>query len=118
MFVYIVIIAALVALELFAIVDAVRTPAATWTASGRNKTAWVIALVVISFGASVVYLAMVRPRLRDTQAQEAQQRTVRAGRAQELVGGVATCRSCGFSSNPSGAVTCRSCGSSMETMLR
>lgn len=118
MFVFVAVFVALIGLWLFAFVDAAGIPATTWTASGRNKTAWMIALLIVSIGASVVYVAVVRRQLRDAQAQEARERTVRAERAQELAGGVVTCRSCGFSSNPAGAVTCRSCGSSMETMLR
>jgi hypothetical protein len=111
-FVYVVIICAYVALWLFAIVDAVRIPESTWTATGRSKIAWVVVLVVLNF-ACLVYVILIRRSLHDAQRATAISAAVRSERAVDLSSGVTKCASCGFTSNPVGAIKCRSCGAAM-----
>ena len=107
MLLYVAIAAGLLALYLFALIDAVRIPSPVWAATGRSKSAWVLALAFGVFAASVVYLLMVRGSLRAEQANPA---TVPARPPADLGGGIVRCGSCGFNSNPAGALSCRNCG--------
>lgn len=110
MFVYVAIFAVLVGLWLFALVDAVRVPAHVWKSTGRDKVSWIIAIVIVWFGAPLVYVSMIRPSLREEQRLNPHRVAPASRPPVDLRGGLLKCKACGFTSNPLEATECRNCG--------
>jgi hypothetical protein len=71
--VIVLLILAVVALPVWAIVDAIIRPDSAWAAADQNKTLWVVMLIVGTFALgpvglvlAIVYLASIRPKMRPT----------------------------------------------------
>ena len=65
-------------IPIWAIVDAAGRPESCWSAVGANKTLWIVLIAVFTFACgivglvlAIVYLASLRPRLRDAAASAA-----------------------------------------------
>lgn len=66
-----VVVVAAIAIPIWAIVDAIRTPSSAFARAGSSKAMWLILLIVFAVLAffvaaviGVVYLARIRPRVR------------------------------------------------------
>jgi hypothetical protein len=52
-----------VALPIWAALDAALKPDHTWAAAGQNKLVWVLLCLLLGLIGSLIYLAVVRPKL-------------------------------------------------------
>ena len=65
-----VLLAAILGVTLWGLIDAATTPDAAWRAAGQNKVLWLVlqgvGFLVCGLGTilSIVYLAVIRPKLR------------------------------------------------------
>lgn len=56
---------------LVALVDALRRPAADWTASGQNQLVWVAVILFANAVGGVLYWLIARPRFTEGQTAAA-----------------------------------------------
>ena len=52
------------AFYVWALVDALRTPAQVWDAAGQNQLLWVGVMVFLTLLGAVLYVLVARPQLR------------------------------------------------------
>lgn len=50
--------------HIWALVDALRTPASVWNAAEQNQVLWVIVVLFLSLLGPVLYLLIARPQLQ------------------------------------------------------
>ena len=57
---------------LWALVDALRTPASVWEAAEQNQLLWVGVMIFVSLLGAVLYVLIARPRLLEVRAGAAE----------------------------------------------
>ena len=97
-----------VAVWIWGLVDAAQRPDWAYTASGSNKVMWIVLIAVLGAIPAIIYLAAIRPKVRDAQAV-APAWGYAAGTWAPPPPGTAFCRTCGMPLAPYAAV-CPRCG--------